>query len=607
MPGSWNDQEFIPSGSNSETDGDSVQTPRRSERHKALLSSFIQSNLNIKVPASYKEAMSSNEKQQWQEAIDKEIKSLQDNETFDIETIQNQKKKISTKWVFSLKLDESDTKVHKFKARLVARGFTQIKGVDYQETFAPVVSRNSLRICNAICLEKNFKQKKFDVATAFLNGTMDHLCYIEQPEGTSFNLNKHQGLRLVIALYGTKQAARLWNQMLHDLLIRMKFSQNESEACLYKLDKRNLFFIIYVDEVSLYYKEEIYCRWFEDGLSTAFKLGEATMGNVFLGMHLVPLEDQIAIHQERYIVGMIKTYGQESSKPTYLPMAVGIDLESRENDEPIGDKPYSELIGSLLYAARSTRPEINFAVSALARYVSKPKAKHYRAAIKVLQYLATTRNCGIVFSKMKKRKITHVQNRSDTDIDLVTNLKLEAYVDADWATCKEDRVSQTGYIIMMMNGPVIWRSRKQKSVALSTMDAEYMALSDVIKEVVWVRSLLRSIGYKMNEATPIYEDNNACIELARDPKHRERSKHIDIRYHFIRDLISKGEVRIERCDTNLQLADGFTKALPIEKFNRLNNLSGIFSAPKDRGVSDGIPKVAGEAMDSGIDMGDSVE
>jgi hypothetical protein len=183
---------------------------------------------------------------------------------------------------------------------------------------------------------------------------------------------------------------------------------------------------------------------------------------------------------------------------------------------------------------------------------------------------------------------------------LISDLGLKAYVDSDWATSKEDRISQTGYIIMMMNGPVVWRSRKQKSVALSTMEAEYMALSDAIKEVIWIRALAKSMGFKLNEPTKIFEDNNACIELAKDPKHRERAKQIDIRYHFIRNHIAKGEIVIVKCETEFQLADGLTKALPIEKFNKLNVLSGIHAAPQDRGMSESDPSGAAQGNDSGI-------
>jgi hypothetical protein len=543
------------------------------------------SKIKVQIPANYKAAMNSPEKEHWQAAIDKEISSLSENGTFKVENNLQNKKTISTKWVFSLKLDESGTQIHKYKARLVARGLIQIAGIDYQDIFAPVVSQNALRITNAICFQKGYKQRKYDVATAFLNGYMDHLCYIDQPEGTNFKMQKGQVLRLIKALYGTKQAARMWNQLLHELLIKIGFTQNAVEVCLYQFKDRNMFLIIYVDDVSTYFKFKLDAEWFEEELSKAFKLGEASVGNMFLGMHLEIREESLGIHQERYIQGMIITYGQEDSNPTSLPMAVGVDLEIRESDEAIGERPYAEIIGSLLYAARSTRPDINFAVSALARYVSRPKAKHFRAAVKILQYLASTRTVGIIYTRIELMKNEQSEKTRKTDINLLSDLKLVAYVDADWATCKEDRISQTGYIIFMMNGPVIWRSRKQKSVALSTMEAEFMALSDAVKEIIWIRALLLAMGYELDQATTIYEDNNACIELARDPKHRERAKHIDIRYHFIRDHDTKKHIKIEKIETELQLADGLTKALPIERFNKLNKLSGIADTCQNRGVS----------------------
>jgi hypothetical protein len=236
-------------------------------------------------------------------------------------------------------------------------------------------------------MQLGYKQRKFDVATAFLNGKMDHLCYIETPEGTTFNLKKGEGLRLLKALYGTKQAARLWNKMLEALLLKIGFKQNTTEICLYEFKERKLFLIIYVDDISIFFKYQVDGDWFAGELERSFKLGEPTVGNIFLGMHVIREKEKLFINQERYILGMMETYGQEKAKSTNLPMAVGLELESRESDEAIGEKPYAELIGSLLYAARSTRPDISFAVSTLARYVSKPRGKHYKAAIKVLQFI----------------------------------------------------------------------------------------------------------------------------------------------------------------------------------------------------------------------------
>jgi hypothetical protein len=565
----------------------------------------IINGIGIEVPTSHAEAMKSKEWKEWQQAMELEIESLVGNGTFRVEQMEVGRKRIDTKWVYALKLNEEGTKVMRFKARLVVKGFKQKAGFDYSEIFAPVISQTSLRMTIAVAQHRNWEMKKFDFETAFLNGIMDHVVYINIPQGTTrWTLGEQEGLRLVKALYGTKQAARVWNCMLHEVLIKMGFKANEGDSCLYIHSLKNMYLAIYVDDLALFFKDKKDCEEFEQVISKQFRIGKASDGNLFIGMHAH--HDITAgistISQERYITGVVERFGQVGANPVRTPMDTGFEFTFNEKLPIVTNKPYRELIGCLMYAANGVRADCTFAVNGLARYVNRPQIKHWEAAIRVLRYLGSTRRLGLTFKRKENQcrdtnggpirknnqdllKRTRILNENF----MISDLGIQVYVDADWGSDKEDFKSQSGYLVQCMGAPVIWRSRKQQGHSLSTMEAEYVALSEVSKEVMWLNILLNDMGFRSDKAIVIYEDNTACIELAKEPRHREKAKHINMRQHYVRELISDGIIVLEKIASEEMVADMLTKPLGFIKFHKHRNTAGLFDTGTG-GVLESVPE-----------------
>jgi hypothetical protein len=213
-----------------------------------------------------------------------------------------------------------------------------------------------------------------------------------------------------------------------------------------------------------------------------------------------------------------------------------------------------------MYAMVGSRPDIAFAQSVVSRYMSKPSHEHWLLVKKLLRYLQGTRDLCLRYSA-----------------DFENGLTLYGYSDADWAGDKIDRHSTTGYIFFLAGAPVTWAAKKQPTVALSSTEAEYMAVTQACKEAIWLRRLLTDLGYNQEAPTIIYEDNQGCIELARNPVHHSRTKHIDIQWHFIREKLESQEIQLKYCETANMVADICTKALPRVKFRHLRDLMGLTS------------------------------
>jgi hypothetical protein len=346
----------------------------------------------------------------------------------------------------------------------------------------------------------------------------------------------------------------------------MGYKQTVNDPCLFHNERKGTYVIVYVDDMIMYYRNDEDAMSFLMDIEGKYKVGKVEDGRYFVGLHIRKNELNACIYQQRYTEAVVKKYEDYIKRESSTPMGSNLDL--RRMDEEITRKPYREVVGALLYLSNGTGPDIAYAVGMLSRYMEKAEEKHWEAAMKVISYLKGTAKVGIEYS------LQSGTNLFEGELKL-SGLKLEAYVDSDWGTDKDGRKSITGYVVKMLGGPIAWRSRKQKSVALSSMEAEYMALADAIKEVMYIRSLLHELSIDIDEPTTIWEDNNACLELTRNPEHHERAKHIDIRYHFIRDVINKGEMEVKRVDTKDQVADGLTKSLNTKRFMELRMKMGL--------------------------------
>ena len=372
---------------------------------------------------------------------------------------------------------------------------------------------------------------------------------MKQPPGYKNGTNEKTVWKLNKGLYGLKQSARCWYQVLNDHLIESGYTQT-SDPCLYiKTEGKNFVLIcVHVDDSLIAASDLDMLHREKSSFVDKFEMHDIGEAAYILRMKISrDLENRIlTLSQESYVKNIIERFRMKECKPVTTPMETGLKLEKNEN-APVKLKEYQALIGSLTYAAMAKRPDISSALNIVSQFASCPGNEHWTAAKRILRYLQGTSDWGITF------------NASNSTLDLL------GYVDADWAGDPVTRKSQSGYVFMLGGGAVSWASKKQSVVALSTTEAEYVSASLAAQEAIWLRRLLSELGFPQS-CTTLYEDNMSCIDVSKNPKFHARMKHIDIKHHFLRDCAENALIASKYCRTECQLADVFTKALPREKF-----------------------------------------
>ena len=541
--------------------------PRRSTRQTRPPEYYgIQSHFTEerKQPTSLEEATTCPESSKWTQAMETEMKSLKDNDVWELVRLPTGKKAVGSKWVYKIKTG-ADGAPERYKARLVAQGFTQQFGSDYDETFCPVVRQESLRVLIALSVQYGLKLHQVDVTTAFLNGNLEEEVYMTQPKGFVKRGEEHLVCKLIKSIYGLKQSPRCWNTALDTHLKAMGFTQSSSDPCIYRSDEGGeIFYLgVYVDDIILAGCSEDRIKEVKAALSQKFEIKDMGKLHHFLGMSVDQNEKNktVWIGHPSYIENLLRKFGMQDCTPVNTPVDVGSKLETTTDEEECADQQqYQSAIGSLMYLAVSTRPDIAYAVGNLAKFTSKPSTKHWTALKRVLRYLKGTIKHGILYSQKNSGECV-------------------GYSDADWAGDINDRKSTSGYIFQISGAAVTWRSKKQGCVALSTAEAEYVALCSAGQEAVWLRRLTSELGSPPKAATTIYEDNQSAIAMTKNPQFHGRAKHIDIKYHFIREQVNSGNVKLKYCPTNDMTADMFTKPLSREQFCKLRNKAGIVEKP----------------------------
>ncbi|KAK8934594.1 hypothetical protein KSP39_PZI014788 [Platanthera zijinensis] len=503
------------------------------------------------IPASFEEATKIKE---WREAMTEEIRAITKNKTWILVNRPHNRAIIGLKWIFKLKEDEAG-RIVKHKARLVAKGYTQRPGQDYDETFAPVARLTTIRLILATAAQYNWPIYQLDVKSAFLNGELMEEVYVTQPQGYEVEGEEEKVYRLHKALYGLKQAPRAWHQNIDAFFQQEGFTRSPVEATLYikNSEEGKIIISLYVDDLILTGSSKAQIEEFKKKLKTKYEMTDLGPLKFFLGLQIKQFNDNIFISQEHYTKLLLKKFDMENCNPTLTPMSTTEKLTARtEEEEKADQEKYRSLIGSLIYLTNS-RPDIENAVNILARFVSNPSSHHLAAARRILRYLQGTKEYGILYQKSP-------------------DFTLRGFTDSDWAGDINDRKSTGGYIFFAGSGPISWSSCKQRTVALSTTEAEYMALNSAACEAIWLLQLKNEIEGKNKrerEGVMIYCDNNSAIALSKNPVYHSRSKHIDIKHHFIRELLEKKTIEVEFCPTKRQLADLMTKPLPREKFIEL--------------------------------------
>ena len=507
-------------------------------------------------PRNFKEASKPEHEGKWVKAMEEELKSIADNETWELVDLPEERSAIGSKWVYKMKYNQDGT-VARYKARLVAQGYTQKFGTDYDEVFAPVVRPTTFRAFLSVAGHKRYEVKQFDIKTAFLNGKLSEEIYMKQPPGFEVGTKV---CKLNKSLYGLKQAARAWNIELGRVLSSAGCIQSDTDPCLYKIVKDSVivgYVLVYVDDLLISGLDNNVIDDVVGIIQREFEVKALGDVKFFLGIEVSKNSDDVyCVSQERYIEKIIDAAGLSDAKVSRIPLDPG--YEKLECVDQIPDSEYRALIGMLLYVSVNTRPDICASVSILSQKLSRPTKLDLNEVKRVIRYLKGTID--------HKLRVGGVADK----------LVLEAYSDANWAENRQDRKSNSGYMCYL-GGTVSWTCRKQNCVSLSSTEAEYIALAETCQEVIWLRSLCEDFDIEC-ETTVVNVDNQSCVKMCQNEKFSKRTKHVDTKYHFTGDLKEKGIVDFVYCPTDENVADMLTKPLKhvkLETFRVAGNVVSV--------------------------------
>lgn len=509
----------------------------------------------------------------WWEAMMNEYNAILSQGTFELVPRPQDRKVVGATWVLRIKPGETPAQ-NVYKARLCARGFTQIPGMDYDETYAPTVSRTALRCVLAIAVTFKMLIHVVDCRNAFLNGDIDKEIYMEQPAYmvTPRTTTRSHVWRLKKALYGLKQSPLIWNTTLHKALNDMGFKRMSSEPCIYvrllgkhpspnKVHDSFVMLAVYVDDITIAAASKEGLVLAKASIAKIFKIKDEGEASKIIGIEIKRTKSGLILHQNDYLESVLHRFGLQDCNSLSTPMEVGRKFFPRlEGESAMQNSLYRQQVGAILFAATCTRPDLCVAVNVCSRFVEDPCSRHYDGLKRILRYIKGTKDMGIQYTCNGKP------------------LEIVAFCDSDFAGDVQDGKSTSGYAVLVNNCLVSWKTTKQKCVATSTVEAEYVAASTACKEVIWVRNLLEEImGDPLKQIPSMYIDNNGAMSLAHTLAVSEKTKHIRNKFHFIRECVLDNELDLNRVESKKNSADMLTKPLPAESLKehmkRVNMLS----------------------------------
>jgi hypothetical protein len=531
-------------------------------------------------PISYAEVKTSPHRKEWETAMKDEWQSLLENVTFDFaiddglppEKRPNQKE-IGSKWVFRTKIGPDNS--IRYKARLVIKGYEQVQGIDFGETYAPVSKLSTLRLLLAMSAQRGWKIDHMDVKTAFLNPKIDRdNVFMNLPEGIESidsTLSRSVTVRLRKALYGLKQAPKLWHDNINEFLLSLRFKNSTTDPNLYVKDR--VLLLLYVDDILIVHIDQKSGDEVKKHLSSRYQMTDLGEAPKFLGLEIGRTADGITLGQEDYINTIVRRFQLQNARDAVSPMDPHVDLDNPNcEDKQIKDQTlYQSMVGSLMYAALGTRPDISFCVAVLSKYSAQPLQMHFTAAKRALRYLKKT-----------SKYVLHFPSSNGT---------IHGFTDSDWAGSMKTRKSVGGYVFQACNeaSPISWQAKSQTVVALSTLEAEYIACSNATREALWLKRLVNdvlSVAKSPPVTTiPIGCDNQGALNLIDTGVVKAKTKHIDVKFHHTHDEQEKGNVKFTYVPSRENVADLFTKPLPTTHHRELTRMCGLY-AVEEEGVEE---------------------
>ncbi|XP_065880880.1 retrovirus-related Pol polyprotein from transposon TNT 1-94 isoform X1 [Euphorbia lathyris] len=519
------------------------------ERLSSPSQSFVASLDSTTTPKSVSEALSH---PGWRHAMIDEMNALDDNGTWDLVHLPVGKKPVGCRWVFAVKVN-SDGSVARLKARLVAKGFAQTYGVDYSDTFSPVAKMGSIRLFISLAAHSNWPLHQLDIKNAFLHGDLQEKVYMEQPPGFVAQGEYGKVCRLRKSLYGLKQSPRAWFGKFSQAIEIFGMKKCKCDhSVFYKHSASGIILlVVYVDDIVITGSDMSGISSLKSFLHGQFHTKDLGALKYFLGIEVSRSKKGIFLSQRKYVLDLLSETGKSGAKPCSAPMTPNAHLTSE--GEPFEDPGrYRRLVGKLNYLT-VTRPDIAYSVSVVSQFMSSPTVDHWTALEQILCYLKGTPGRGLLY-----KNYGHTQ--------------IECFSDADWAGDKDDRRSTTGYCVFVGGNLISWKSKKQHVVSRSSAECEYRAMSQSVCEIMWIRHLLSELGFNVSIRVC---DNQAALHIASNPVFHERTKHIEIDCHFVREKPEENIIATAYIGTNEQLGDIFTKALNGVRVNYICNKLGM--------------------------------
>ncbi|KAG8479822.1 hypothetical protein CXB51_029312 [Gossypium anomalum] len=507
-----------------------VARPRREIRRPARFTDMVAYALPIvddDIPVTYQEAMQSLESDKWKSAMDEEMQSLRKNNTWELAQLPKGKKAIGCKW------------------------------------------HSSIRILLALVAQLNLDLAQLDVKTAFLHGELEEEIYMTQPKGYEDAGGRNWVCKLNKSLYGLKQSPREWYKRFDSFMRRQKYTRSKYDNCVYlqKLHDRSfIYLLLYVDDMLIALKSQKEIDKLKALLNEEFEMKDLGEAKKILGMEISRdrQRGKLCLNQKQYLKKVLQCFGvNENTKHVSTPLASHLKLNAQLSPKTEGEReymakvPYANAVGSLMYAIACTRPDTSQAVGVVSRYMHDPGKGHWQAVKWILRYLRKTEDAGLVFEQ-----------------DEALGQFVVGYVDSDFAGDLDKRRSTTGYLFTLAKAPVSWKSTLQSTVAISTTEAEYMAVTKAVKDAIWLNGLLEDLGVVQSHIS-LYCDSQSAIHLAKNQVYHSRTKHIDVRYHFVREVFEKGKILLQKIPTADNPADMMTKVVTTIKFNHCLNLINI--------------------------------
>ena len=506
-------------------------------------------------PTCYTQAAKSEE---WRKTMGAEFNALQQSGTWSLVQPTSNMNILPNKWVFKIK-KRSDGTIERYKARLVANGFHQQEGIDYTETFSLVVKHSTIRIILALAVNHKWPIRQLDVQNAFLHGILSEEVYMRQPSGFIDPNYPNHVCKLHKSLYGLKQAPRQWFTRFSDYLEELGFCESKADYSLFTFHKGDLLIIllIYVDDILITGTSSSYIFSLIQNLGRLFSMKDLGPLHYFLGLEAVYSTTGLHLTQTKYTMDLLFRTKFQDVKPISSPANAGKKLSLYDGDPLSDPTEFRSVVGALQYLTL-TRPDICFAVNQVCQFLHQPTTHHWTAVKRILRYLKDTPDHGLFYQP--------------------GSLLLEAYSDADYAGCPDDRHSTGGYCVYLGHNPISWSAKKQRTVSRSSTEAEYRQLAYTAAELSWIRSLFKDLGIRLS--TPrIWCDNISSISLASNPVFHARTKHLEVDYHYVRDKVVRKELEVCYLSTTDQVADIFTKGLSKSRFLLLTNKLMVRSRP----------------------------